>query len=156
DVDLEAAEWRYRVTKTDIDHVVPLSRQAVAILRDLQPLTGHLPGGWVFVGGRSPMQPISNMAVNAAMRRLGIDTRDELTGHGWRAVLRTLGHERLGFDPLVIETQIAHRTPDASGLGNAYARTKFLAERRAMMQEWADYLDKLKAQQAGLHSQLNQ
>ena len=145
DLDLDAAEWRYHVPKTQIDHVVPLARQAVAILRDLEPLTGHLPGGWVFIGGRTPMQPLSNMAVNAAMRRLGIDTRTELTGHGWRAVLRTQGHERLGFDPLVIETQIAHKTPDASGLGNAYARTKFLPERKAMMQKWADYLDKLKA-----------
>ena len=144
EVNLDAAEWRYHVPKTKIDHMVPLSRQAVAILRDLHPLTGHLPGGWVFPGGRTPMRPISDMTVNAAMRRLGIDTRTELTGHGWRAVLRTQGHERLGFDPLVIETQIAHKTPDASGLGNAYARTKFLRERKAMMQQWADYLDKLK------------
>ena len=144
EVNLDAAEWRYHVPKTKIDHMVPLSRQAVAILRDLEPLTGHLPGGWVFPGGRTPMRPISDMTVNAAMRRLGIDTRSELTGHGWRAVLRTLGHEQCGFNPMVIETQLAHKTPDASGLGNAYARTKFLAERKAMMQQWSDYLDKLK------------
>lgn len=145
DVDLDAAEWRYHVTKTGIDHIVPLSGQAVAILRDLHPLTGHLIGGWVFPGGRTPLKAMSDAAINASMRRLGIDTRDELTGHGWRAVLRTLGHEQLGLDPLVIETQLAHKTPDGSGLGNAYARTKFLAERRQMMQQWADYLDKLKA-----------
>ena len=145
DVNLDVAEWRYHVTKTGIDHIVPLSRQAVAILRDLHPLTGHLIGGWVFPGGRTPLKAMSDAAINAAMRRLGIDTRDELTGHGWRAVLRTLGHEKLGIDPLVIETQLAHRTPDGSGLGNAYARTKFLAERRELMQQWADYLDKLKA-----------
>ena len=144
DVDLDAAEWRYHVTKTDAAHLVPLSRQAVAILRDLHPLTGHLIGGWVFPGGRTPLKAMSDAAINAAMRRLGIDTRDELTGHGWRAVLRTLGHEQLGLDPLVIETQLAHKTPDGSGLGNAYARTKFLAERRQMMQRWADYLDQLK------------
>lgn len=144
DVDLDAAEWRYHVTKTDIDHIVPLSSQAVAILRDLHPLTGHLIGGWVFVGGRTPLKAMSNAAINAAMRRLGIDTQEELTGHGWRAVLRTIGHEQLGLDPLVIETQLAHKTPDGSGLSNAYARTKFLAERRQMMQQWADYLDKLK------------
>lgn len=145
DVDLDAAEWRYHVTKTGIDHIVPLSRQAAAILRDLHLLTGHLVGGWVFPGGRTPLKAMSDAAINASMRRLGIDTREELTGHGWRAVLRTLGHEVLGLDPLVIETQLAHRTPDGSGLGNAYARTKFLAERKAMMQQWADYLDRLKA-----------
>lgn len=145
DVDLDAAEWRYHVSKTDTAHIVPLSRQAVAILRDMHALTGHLPRGWVFIGGRTPLKPLSNAAVNASMRRLGIDTREELTGHGWRAVLRTLAHEKLRIDPLVIETQLAHKTPDGSGLGNAYARTKFLAERRDLMQQWADYLDKLKA-----------
>ena len=144
DVDLDDAEWRYRVTKTRIDHIIPLSTQAVSILRDLYPLTGRLPGGWVFVGGRSPLKPISEAAINAAMRRLGIDTKNELTGHGWRALLRTFGHERLGMKPEVIETHIAHKAPDASRLGNAYARMKFIDERRAMMQQWADYLDRLR------------
>ncbi len=145
DVDLDGAEWRYRVTKTGIDHIIPLSRQALEILRELQPLTGHLRGGWVFPGGRSPLKPISEAAINASMRRLGVDTQDELTGHGWRALLRTFGHERLGMKPEVIETHIAHKAPDASGLGNAYARMRFLDERRAMMQRWSDYLDQLKA-----------
>ncbi len=144
-VDLDAAEWRYRVTKTGIDHVIPLSSQALAILRELHPLTGHLPGGWVFVGGRTPLKPLSDAAINAAMRRIGIDTQAELTGHGWRALLRTFGHERLGMKPEVIETHIAHKAPDASRLGNAYARMRFIDERRAMMQQWADYLDQLKA-----------
>lgn len=145
DVDLDAAVWSYRVTKTGIDHIIPLSRQAVVILRDLHPLTGHLPGGWVFVGGRTPMKPISDAAINAAMRRLGINTQEELTGHGWRALLRTFGHERLGMKPEVIETHIAHKAPDASRLGNAYARMRFIDERRDMMQQWADYLHHLKA-----------
>ncbi len=145
DVDIEGAVWSYRVTKTSIDHVIPLSRQALDILRDLQPLTGHLRGGWVFPGGRSPLKPISDAAINAAMRRLGVDTKDELTGHGWRALLRTFGHERLAMKPEVIETHIAHKAPDSSGLGNAYARMKFIDERRRMMQQWADYLDQLKA-----------
>ena len=144
-VDLARSTWSYRVTKTGVDHIIPLSRQAVEILRDLQPLTGRLPGGWVFVGGRTPMKAMSNAAINAAMRRVGIDTRDELTGHGWRALLRTFGHERLGMKPEVIETHIAHKSPDASRLGNAYARMKFIDERRAMMQQWADYLDQIKA-----------
>jgi integrase len=143
DVDLEAAEWRYTVTKTKTEHLVPLSRQAIAILRDLFPLTGHLPGGWVFPGGRSPMQHLSNAAINAAYRRLGIDTREELTGHGWRAVARTLLHEKLGFPAEAIEHQLAHRVPDA--LGKAYNRTKFAEARRKMMQAWADYLDRLRA-----------
>jgi integrase len=142
DVDLEAAEWRFEASKTRTPHVVPLSRQALAILRDLKPLTGHLPGGWVFPNERTSLRPMSDMAVNAALRRLGISTRDELTGHGWRAVARTLLHERLGYPAEVIEHQLAHAVPDA--LGRAYNRTRFLEMRREMMQRWADYLDKLR------------
>ena len=141
-VNLEAAEWRYIVSKTGADHLVPLSRQAVALLADLYRLTGHLPAGWVFIGGRTPTQPMSDAAINAAYRRLGIDTKTELTGHGWRSVARTFLHERLGYEPAVIEHQLAHAVPDS--LGTAYNRTRFIATRRKMMQEWADYLDKLK------------
>ena len=141
-IDMEAAEWRYTTSKTSTEHLVPLSRQAVAILRDLYPLTGHLPAGWVFIGGRTPLKPMSDVAINAAYRRMGIDTRDELTGHGWRAVARTFLHERLGYEPAVIEHQLAHAVPDT--LGRAYNRTKFIEERRRMMQAWADYMDKLK------------
>ena len=142
DVGLDAAQWSYMVSKTKTAHVVPLSSQALAILRDLQPLTGHLAGGYVFPGGRSSLRPLSNAAINAALRRLGIDTKTELTGHGWRAVARTLLHEHLGYDPHVIEHQLAHAVPDA--LGTSYNRTKFLKEREAMMQRWADYLDTLR------------
>lgn len=142
-IDIEAKEWRYTVSKTKTDHLVPLSRQALAILEALRPLTEHLPGGWVFPGGRSPKSPMSNAAINAAYRRLGIDTRNELTGHGWRAAARTLLHENLNYPPEIIEHQLAHSVPDS--LGRAYNRTKFLKERRAMMQAWADYLDTLKA-----------
>lgn len=143
DVDLEAAEWRFTTSKTRTAHLVPLSRQAVEILRDLQPLTGHLAGGWVFPGGRSVRRPMSDAAINAAYRRLGIDTREELTGHGWRAVARTFLHEHLGFAPEVIEHQLGHAVPDP--LGQAYNRTRFIEKRRHMMQAWADYLDRLKA-----------
>lgn len=142
DVDLDAAEWRYTATKTNTAHLVPLTRQAVSILKDLQPLTGHLLGGYVFTGGRSSMRPMSDGAINAGYRRLGIDTRNELTGHGWRAVARTMLHERLGYEPEVIERQLAHAVKDVNG--TAYNRTRFIAERRTMMQAWADYLDKLK------------
>lgn len=140
DFDLDRAEWRYVVSKTKTDHLVPLSRQAVAILKDLQPLTGN--GPWVFPG-RDPKKPMSEAAINAALRRMGYDTKTEITGHGFRAMARTILHEVLGMRPEVIEHQLAHRVPDA--LGSAYNRTQFLAERTTMMQQWADYLDKLKA-----------
>lgn len=140
DVDQDAAEWRFVTSKTHTEHLVPLSRQALAILRDLHPLTGH--GRYVFPSARGAGRPMSDAAINAAYRRLGIDTRNELTGHGWRAVARTVLHERLGFAAEVIEHQLAHAVPDS--LGRAYNRTKFLTERRKMMQAWADYLDALR------------
>ncbi|THF64246.1 tyrosine-type recombinase/integrase [Pseudothauera rhizosphaerae] len=140
-IDLDAGEWRYFVTKTASDHLVPLSTQAVAILRELQPLTGR--NQWVFPGMRDHQKPMSEAAINAALRRMGYDTKAEMTGHGFRAMARTILHEELGFDPAVIEHQLAHQVPDA--LGTAYNRTKFIKERRQMMQRWADYLDKLKA-----------
>lgn len=137
--DLEKAEWRYRVSKTNVDHLVPLSRQAVAILRDLHPLTGRRV--YVFPG-RDPQKPMSDAAINAALRRMGYDTQKEMTGHGFRAMARTILHEELGQKWEAIEHQLSHSVPDA--LGDAYNRTKFLEERRSMMQIWADYLDKLK------------
>ena len=142
-LDLEAAEWRYTASKTNTAHLVPLSRQAVTILRDIYPLTGHLVGGYVFSGGRTSLKPISDAAINAAYRRLGIDTRTELTGHGWRSVARTLLHEKLGYPENVIERQLAHSTKTANG--TAYDRAQFIADRIPMMQSWADYLDNLKA-----------
>ncbi|HJW23934.1 MAG TPA: integrase arm-type DNA-binding domain-containing protein [Rhodocyclaceae bacterium] len=138
--DLEKGEWRYLVTKTKTEHLVPLAPQAVAILRELRALTGH--GRYVFPG-RDPQKPMSDAAVNAALRRMGYDTRTEISGHGFRAMARTILHEELHCKPEVIEHQLAHKVPDA--LGTAYNRTKFLKERRAMMQQWADYLDQLKA-----------
>lgn len=139
-IDLEKAEWRYFVTKTKTEHSVPLASQAVAILKELHPLTGH--GRYVFPG-RDPQRPMSEAAVNAALRRLGYDTKTEITGHGFRAMARTILHEELHQKPEVIEHQLAHSVSDS--LGTAYNRTKFLKERKAMMQLWADYLDKLKA-----------
>jgi integrase len=140
-IDLDRADWRYRVSKTKTDHLVPLAAQAVAILRELHAMTGN--GQYVFPGARSAERPMSEAAINAALRRLGYDTRTEITGHGFRAMARTILHEELHQKPEVIEHQLAHAVPDA--LGGAYNRTKFLKERRAMMQRWADYLDSLKA-----------
>ena len=140
-IDLDKAEWRYEVSKTKTDHLVPLAMQAVAILRELHALTGN--GRYVFPGARTASRPMSDAAINAALRRLGYDTRTEITGHGFRAMARTILHEELQQKPEVIEHQLAHSVPDA--LGTAYNRTKFLKERRIMMQTWADYLDKIKA-----------
>ncbi len=139
--DLDKGEWRYLVTKTKTEHLVPLAAQAVAILRELHALTGK--GRYVFPGARSALRPMSEAAVNAALRRLGYDTRTEITGHGFRAMARTILHEELEQKPEVIEHQLAHSVPD--NLGSADNRTKFIKERRAMMQRWADYLHELKA-----------
>jgi integrase len=137
--DLDKAEWRYLVTKTKSEHLVPLASQAVLILRELHELTGNR--RYVFPG-RDPHKAMSDAAINAALRRMGYDTKTEITGHGFRAMARTILHEELNIKPEVIEHQLAHQVPDA--LGTAYNRTKFLKERQAMMQQWADYLGKLK------------
>lgn len=139
--DLDKGEWRYFVNKTKTDHLVPLAVQAVTILRELHALTGE--GVYVFPGARDRNRPMSEAAINAALRRLGYDTRTEITGHGFRAMARTILHEELEEKPEVIEHQLAHTVPDS--LGRAYNRTKFIKARRSMMQQWADYLDKLKA-----------
>ncbi|QBQ56304.1 tyrosine-type recombinase/integrase [Nitrosococcus wardiae] len=140
DIDLEAAEWRYLVTKTNMPHIVPLSHQAVALLQELHPLTGR--GRYVFPSARSTARPMSDNAILAAMRRMGI-AKEEMTGHGFRAMARTILDEVLGFRPDFIEHQLAHAVRDPNG--RAYNRTAHLPERRKMMQAWADYLDKLKA-----------
>jgi integrase len=111
----------------------------VATLTELHGITGHQ--AWVFPG-LIPGKPISNATINHALRRMGYNTQTEMTGHGFRAMARTLLAEVLHFPPEWIEHQLAHAVPDT--LGTAYNRTKYLKERREMMQSWADYLDKLK------------
>lgn len=140
DIDLDACEWRYLVTKSNTEHIVPLSTQALNLFNEIRPLSGH--GEFVFQGGNNPDKAMSEAAINAALRRMGYDTQSEITGHGFRAMARTILHERLNIDPHIIEHQLAHRVPDA--LGSAYNRTKFLEQRKIMMQQWADYLDELK------------
>lgn len=139
DIDLGSAEWRYTATKTGTPHIVPLSSQAVAILHDLRPITGR--SEYVFPGVRSPRRPMSENTINAALRYMGID-RDTMTGHGFRAMARTILDEVLGFRPDYIEHQLAHAVRDPNG--RAYNRTAHLPERRKMMQAWADYLDQLR------------
>ena len=140
DIDFEAAEWRYTTTKTRTDHVVPLASQALAILAELKPLTGS--GRYVFPCGTTAARPMSNNAVLSALRRAGIPP-DDMSGHGFRAMARTILDEVLGFRPDFIEHQLAHAVRDPNG--RAYNRTAHLPERKKMMQAWADYLDKLKA-----------
>lgn len=138
DIDLDRAEWRFTTSKTKQQHIVPLSRQALEILREIHKLTGS--GRFVFPGV-SKSKALSNMAVVAGLRRIGI-TKDEMTAHGWRATARTLLDEVLKYPPHIIEQQLAHVVRDP--LGRAYNRTTHLEERRKMMQAWADYLDELK------------
>ena len=139
DINLDTAEWRYTVKKTDTAHIVPLSRQALTILLDLLPVTGR--SEYVFPSARSGRRPMSDNAILAAMRNAGI-AKDEMTGHGFRAMARTILDEVLHFRPDLIEHQLAHAVRDPHG--RAYNRTAHLPERRKMMQRWADYLDKLK------------
>lgn len=140
--DLDGATWSIPGSKMkmDNDHIVPLSAQAVTILRELHNLTGR--GRYVFPSERGGSRPMSENTVNGALRRLGF-TKEEMTAHGFRAVARTLLDEELGFRPDFIEHQLAHAVKDPNG--RAYNRTAHLGERRKMMQTWADYLDKLKA-----------
>lgn len=139
DIDLEQAEWRFTVTKTNTPHIVPLSRQAIEILEQIKPITGK--GQYVFPSARSSKRPMSDNAVLVAFRTMGI-SKEEMTGHGFRAMARTLLDEVLGFRPDFIEHQLAHAVRDPNG--RAYNRTAHLKERKEMMQEWADYLIKLK------------
>jgi integrase len=140
--DLEKAEWRIPAARMKMreQHIVPLSTQALAILRELQPLTGRFQ--LVFPSVRSRVRPISDNTVNAALRRLGY-ARDEITGHGFRSMASTLLNEQ-GWNRDAIERQLAHGERDA--VRAAYNYAEHLPERRRMMQAWADYLDKLKSE----------
>lgn len=140
DIDLDAAEWRYVASKKGNAHIVPLAHQAVAILQEVKALTGE--GRYVFPSARTSERPMSDNAILAAMRRLGI-AKNEMSGHGFRAMARTILDEVLGFRVDLIEHQLAHAVRDPNG--RAYNRTAHLPDRRQMMQAWADYLDKLKA-----------
>jgi integrase len=140
-IDFEKNEWRFLVTKTHTQHIVPLSTQAVAILKTIHPLTGC--GRFVFPSARTPngSRAMSDVALLAALRRMGFD-KSEMSVHGFRAMARTILDEVLGFRPDFIEHQLAHAVKDPNG--RAYNRTAHLEERRKMMQAWADYLDNLK------------
>ena len=147
ELDLDAALWtipsmkmkRTKLEKEQGDvHTVPLPTQAVAMLRNLQPLTGH--GRYVFPGERSHDRPMSDNSVRSALYALGFGA--EQTWHGLRASARTMMVDQLDLDPLAIEANLAHAVKDANG--RSYNRTQYLAKRFAQIQQWADYLDKLR------------
>ena len=139
EIDLTRKQWRFHVTKTSVDHVVPLADQAVAILEGLKPLTGH--SVYVFPSHRAPARPLSDAAFNAALRAMGIDTKTQHCPHGFRAMARTLIAEQ-GWNTDYIERQLCHKEKNATVA--AYAREKHLPERTRMMQAWADYLDAIR------------
>lgn len=143
EINLDAATWEIPAAKMKMRaaHMVPLPSQAVEILRQLHPLTGN--SRFVFPGMHDHERPMSDAAVNAALRRLGY-SREIMTGHGFRAMARTVLDEILGFRPDWIEHQLAHAVKDPNG--RAYNRTAHLKQRQEMMQKWADYLDSLKAE----------
>ena len=149
ELDLDAAMWtipaeRMKRRKQDKlngqPHVVPLPKQAIAMLRHLHPVTGH--GKYCFPGQRDHDRPMSENTINAALRSLGYAS-DQMTAHGFRATARTIMAEALNIDPNVIEAQLAHAVRDP--LGRAYNRTTYLPQRKTMMQTWADYMDALAA-----------
>jgi integrase len=139
---LSKAEWNIPAEKmkTKQPHLVPLSTQAVSILKEIQPLTGST--RYVFHSARSVNEPMSDMALSSALHRMGYAT-GEMTPHGFRAMARTILDEVLQVRPDFIEHQLAHAVRDPNG--RAYNRTAHLEARRKMMQLWADYLDNLKA-----------
>ncbi len=139
DVDLAAREWRPYVSKTDFHHIVPLSTQAIAILEAVQPLTCG--GQYVFPSSRGDGRPMSDNTIRTALKSLGYAS-DVMTAHGFRTTASTLLNEQ-GWSPDAIERQLAHAPRDQ--VRAAYNRAQYLEERRRMMQNWADYLDGLKA-----------
>src|SRR5690348_6280066 len=148
EIDLDRAEWRIPAERMKMreQHIVPLSRQAVEILRELEPLTSRSIDSkpdaplYLFPSGRSRERPMSENAVLAALRRMGY-AKEDMTGHGFRSMASTLLHEQ-GWNHQVIERQLAHAERNA--VSAAYNFAEHLPERCRMMQEWADYLDALK------------
>lgn len=144
EINFDAAEWRYVPPKTrkmtKLSHIVPLSQQAIEILRELYAVNGHTP--YVFYSSKAIKHGImSENTVNDALRNMGY-TSEEMCGHGFRALAKTTLKERLKFSDECTELQLAHRIKNIHG--TAYDRTAFLDERKIMMQVWADYLDQLR------------
>lgn len=143
EINLDAAEWRIPAAKMKARalHIVPLAPQSIAVLAELKPLTGA--GRWVFPGVRTNGEPMSENTINAALRRMGYD-RSTLTAHGFRGMASTMLHE-FGWPSDVIERQLSHA--ERNSVKAAYNHAEHLPERRKMMAAWADYLDRLRANQ---------
>ncbi|MFZ3209619.1 MAG: integrase arm-type DNA-binding domain-containing protein [Geobacteraceae bacterium] len=141
EIDFDAEQWNIPAEKMKMkaNHLVPLSKQVLAVLKELHPLTGS--GKYAFPNGRTTDRPMSEVALLAALRRMGY-SKEEMTPHGFRATARTILDEVLQVRPDFIEHQLAHAVKDPNG--RAYNRTAHLDERKKMMQLWADYLDGLK------------
>ena len=155
--DLDAGEWnvpiermklkkRLKESRKGEKHLVPLARQAIDVLKELQKVTGS--GRYLFPSMNTTLKPISDATVNQAIRRMGYE-KGEMTAHGFRAMARTILEEVLHVQPEIIEHQLAHVVRDS--LGRAYNRTTHLAARKKMMQTWADYLDTLKSGAKVIH-----
>ena len=140
EINFDESEWKIPSEKMKMRtvHIVPLSAQAIAILKEIQPLTGN--GKYVFPSLRSGGRPMSNNTILVALRSMGY-TKDEMTGHGFRAMASTLLHEQ-SWPSDVIERQLAHR--ERNSVKAAYNHAQYLPERRRMMQAWADYLESLR------------
>ena len=139
EVNLEQRQWElHQDQKMDVAQIIPLSKQAMTIIKSLKALTGHSP--YVFLSPARGEKPLSDGAVTKALRQMGYAS-GEMTAHGFRAMGRTLLDEALEYEPHLIEQQISHTVRDP--LGRAYNRTKHLPQRRKMMQHWADYLESL-------------
>ena len=137
-INFDKDQWELPTTKNGAPLIVPLSRQALVILREIEPITRHR-SPYVFPNARDAKRPMSNVAIKAALDRTGYGGK--MTAHGFRAMARTLLQEELKFPVHLIEMQLGHRVADMHG--RAYNRTEFLDDRRSMMQAWADYLDSL-------------
>lgn len=146
DVDLVGADWRYVVSKTKhLDkskHIVPLPEQALILLRELRKtrVVDEEGNGWVFVSPVYPGRPINPTSMLKSFQRIWPEY--DITAHGFRATYRTIAHEHLGIDPIVLELSLSHRMPGA--LGAVYARAQLLVQRREAAQQWSDYLDQLR------------
>ncbi|WAH55533.1 integrase arm-type DNA-binding domain-containing protein [Pseudomonas silvicola] len=146
DVDLVGADWRYVVSKTKhLDrskHIVPLPEQALVLLRELRKtrVVDDEGNGWVFDSPVYPGRPINPTSMLKSFQKIWPEY--DITAHGFRATYRTIAHEHLGIDPIVLELSLSHRMPGA--LGAVYARAQLLVQRREAAQQWADYLDRLR------------
>ncbi|MCL1483862.1 MAG: site-specific integrase [Marinobacter sp.] len=141
-IDFNKAQWELPTTKNGAPLIVPLAEQAILILREVEPVTMHR-SRYVFPNARDAKRPMSNVAIKAALDRMGYGGK--MTAHGFRAAARTLLQEELKYPVHLIEMQLGHRVADMHG--RAYNRTEFIEDRRQMMQTWATYLEKLRTTQ---------